>query len=320
MPKRVTLTEKQKRILEKIGLMPLTSMREINRRTGIPMTRLELIMRPNPWQKSTKLDLIKRFKKKPKTRYLLSHPKLWQIATIMDLAKSHSTPEIRQILLQKAVELNTKRPILGIITIQRIIKNLNLRSADDFALMRRRTHSAQRPINSLSEETRKALLIAAQEILRRLRFRSTLSFTADELRDKLMERLEREVRLFDPRGIKEFERLKNKWEIFINKGLRFFIIDALRESGPLTRTRKQRRPYARSDILENVAKPSAMPVQPGIKISFKKPLTPREQEAWKLLKRGKTNKQTAIALGITATAVIYLKKGIRGKILIQESE
>ncbi|MDD5148844.1 MAG: hypothetical protein PHH08_05265 [Candidatus ainarchaeum sp.] len=318
MPKKKPLDERQIRIIAKIGLLPLTSVRKISKRTGISENALMLVDRSRPNGLATKLALIEKFEKNPKTAFLLEHPKLWPVARIRELANQHPVVQIHKILVEEAAKKNS---VLGrrAYTVPsgnmlwEIIRVLGLRSVSRSDLAIKSGIRRRRKPNALSPEKRQELLTNAWIFLPKIRISPRGNFSSEELHSAVMERLAIEVKFFEPKG-KNFREISTNWEKFVNSRLNWFVVDALRRQGPFTRLGNQRRPASVAD--EKFEPAQRRPVQKslsGLGDSVVLNLTPQEKEFLDLARRGLGKKEIAEHLGVGMSRLSQILTSVRGK-------
>ncbi|MDO8625245.1 MAG: hypothetical protein Q7R47_04115 [Candidatus Diapherotrites archaeon] len=312
MPKKRELTPRQQRALSKIGLMPFTSIDAISRRFEIPKGQIETIDRENPQRNHTKLRVIERFKKDPRTAEWLNHPKLWAVARIQALAPTHSVPEIQAQLKQEAVQQNERRSRYKVPsqnTIEDVIRTRGLRSPDDLTHIRQKSHQKKRP-NTLADAQRNRLRVIAYEVLQNTRFRETTSVPAQAIRDTIYDFLHREAEFFEPRGASG-EKLGQNWTKFIQGRMKFFVVDALRKIGP-----HNKYGTLRSTIQTNMnpEEPTQRKNRMGFTgLRFHTKLAPVEKEVLALLQAGKTEKEIARLRGKYISAISRTIRRIREK-------
>jgi transcriptional regulator with XRE-family HTH domain len=320
--------------LEKIGLMPLTGIPEIATRTGISHSLLETIPRSNTQHNATKLALIERFEKDPAKRHLLSHPKLWALARIRELAPSHNSHEIKKILETEANELNAKYPsgkkkaparwqVSSQTNIARIIQEECLRNPEDLSKILSRAHT-RRTENQLTQRERDHLLTVAYQRLQNMSFMKSMPVSAEEMRDLLFDRLQKEVKLFNPGNHSMLKELEHNWMAFLfSRGpgprkkaaasrMDFFIIDILRQKGPFRRDRTprklERRPRKKLGKKQGFPRPVSLPS------GIANRLTAGEKQVLQLSVSGSTPKQIAYSRGTSIRAVLNAFSSIRRKV------
>lgn len=324
-PKKIELTKRQKRLLELQHLWPLTGVEEASERTGIPMTILRTLERPSAKTIQTSWDLVQKFNKNPKTRRIIhAHPKLWRLQRIAELAPNYSPSEIGKILLEEAKEKNKRKASQGnpkfvfrsVVTnvILKIIRMFNLRTEEDRIKILSRIRR-KRVKNQLTRPEKDALLIAAEKfIMRSHQFKEGLSVPTSDLRQTVLEDLVLDVNYFNPGKHASLEELTEKWLGYLNKILRFRIIDALRKIGPVRRTGNLRhREFGVDDIsIHRDRRKPALEFETDIK--FNRPLTETEAEVLSLLKQNLTQKQIANRRGTRIPSVSRIIKNIRAKV------
>jgi len=334
--KRKPLTQRQQRYLSKIGLMPLTGMTKIAKRTRISKILLEGIERPSTAKLETKLALINKLKKNPETRALAYSPKLWIITRLTELAKKHNVPEIHKILTreakQKNAELAKKYPskypkrtrrvykvnkkygLLG------IIQKLNLRTREDIlkTQQKAREKRRKRKKNKLSKNEKTLLLGKAQKYLNKILVENRNEVSANDLNSEIIERLMDEVNYFKPKPYKTKQQLARHWMDYIFARTfgryRFFLVDALRKIGPLTRGGNPRRLPQEKEKQVNKAQIAKTHLAFET-LKFRVPLTKTERKVLNLLSEDLSRKQIAKILNVNPNSLSHHIKNIRQKVV-----
>lgn len=329
MPEQKHFPKKTKwsgeRYLSRIGLMPLTSMKKVPRRTGLPRHFFETIERGNPLHLKTRLALIERFERGPETKSLLMHPKLWTLARIRELAPLYTIPEIRQMLLEERARLKPRmgekwNPIIpNHKKISLAVRNVGLRTASEKRTILERIGSQKRTRkqNQLSKKQRELLLEKAVEWISKIHLYSAGYLSADEILSGLLERFQYEVERFpivDP-SLSDKE-LTEQWIGWISRGLKNYVRDILRKRGIRTPLGNLQReiPVEDPDLVSSLQKRNTV-TKPILSpnITFHTPLTSKQREIVEMAMSGLTQKQIAARLHITISAVGQHLSNIRKK-------
>ncbi len=310
------LSARQEHALSKMGLMPLSNMRKINQRFGIPMSILESLNRENGNNQFTRLAMVERFEKNPANHHLLEHPKLWALARIKRLAPMYTNNEIYQILKAEAEEKNhgTKAVYRAPTeeTVMRTIKRLSLRSEDEKIEIAKRIRAIKKPSNNFPLHVKKRMIEIAQEIIsdKRAYQREHIRMPDEDTRQDVLILFSREANNFQFAG-NDWNKLEVLWAHYVYNRIKLRTIDALRRTGPYQRNgqpRKQR--LALSETLEKNGATTSfeLPLElPKPKV----PLTARERQVFEMHNKGMRRKQIASELGITVGGVAFVLRKLK---------
>ncbi len=321
MFKRRLLTKRQRRLLDKAGLMPLTSVEAMRSRpkkfgSPIPTGQLGLIARPHPQSLETRFALVQKFRTPEKEGWLL-HPKLWAFNRIQELAPQYPATEIQKILKREAETLNAQHPkqskekkyaVPAYDTIAKYISKFNLRSKEQYFHIMSGIFRRRKP-NALTEPTRQWLFDIGMGLFQVDIARLESPVDPAEFQTKLENRLRGEARFFQASPGLPLDELERRWTSFIRNRRTDFSVDIFRQIGPFSRSGKERLPLATSDVIESRSAPSQsprpmeLPKIPG--------LTRQQEKVYSLLRQGLSQKEIARALGITISTVSSHIKQIR---------
>lgn len=328
MPEQKHFPKKTKwsgeRYRERMDLMPLIPVSEISRRTGITKHFLGVIERPVPLSDKTKLELIERFERDPKTEPLLMHPKLWALARIRKLAPTDSGSEIREVLLEEMAKL---RSVMGnhwnptvpsAKAIVDIIRETGLKTAEEKRTTIKRISQKRRTRkpNQLSERQKVLLIEKAANWLSDVRLRNSAQISSDELFSGLLERFQYESERVPLDPLLSDNKLTEQWIRWIERGFRNYKRDVLRKSGIKTRSGNLRRAVPVKDVdLAFTLQERNRPVQPVTtpSVSFNEPLTPAQKKIMEMAMAGMNKKQIANRMNVTTSAVWFHLNNIRKK-------
>lgn len=302
----------------KAGQMPLTSSTHIAKITGIPLGRLTRVERPNSQLVQTRIDLIRSGRGDP------ASPKLWALARMIDLAKTHNGKEIYAILVDEACEKNKalaalypskysgdsgpyKVPLIE--TIWEIIRLNNLRSREEVESLQEKARKKQRKRqpNKLTREEKDALIASTVRLVNNWVGSNTPGVPVDDLQSEVIRRLTGEIDYFNPtKPYANASELEANWAAHLlakqkktkRRRIDYFIIDAKRSVGPFTRRGRQRRPASDEYIGGTRAKPDSLF---SGNVRFSAALTQLERETFDLLRHGFNPKQIANMYGITVS-------------------
>jgi hypothetical protein len=320
MPRRFVPTERQRKVLQHIGLMPLTDRPAISKRFGIPLSELLRIEKEKPSRRLA-LELAKRFAGHPQKTALSFHPKIWLVHRIAELAPTHSNREIHLILIEE----KTAHPALGEIEIPRaegvgkIISVHQLRTSDETSALRNR--AIRKPDrNNLSPEQRAMLLSKSDPFIRGVvqQLKQLGRFDdSHQMMDAIVDAMQHALKKVEFANNADKNELRGKWFGFLkSRKVRNIIL-----SNVATRLKREnaegqkriRLPKDKSQHPTHEVDIFQKPTKEKIQITYSKPLTPREREIVELLKEGKRPIEIARIVGLGRQAISYHLKKIRKK-------
>ncbi|QQR92298.1 MAG: sigma-70 family RNA polymerase sigma factor [Candidatus Iainarchaeum archaeon] len=228
------LTPRQRKYFLKQGLMPLTPVTRIAERAGVLESSARDILqglspiRANASKRNAALyAFYQEAIRNPNRSWVLDLPRFWYLHRMVTLAPSHGVAEIHALL---QLESNG-RPVPSRHIISAFIRANNLNTANDRLAAGRRYQSVisrKRKPNALPEDLRWSLLFDVYKLLPQI-MRGHSGFFKEELIDAVYERLENEVNYFDPEKMNGDLPVKEKWEKYVRKRIRYFVIDAMRQ-------------------------------------------------------------------------------------------
>lgn len=324
MPQKNRLASRQERVLRKIGLMPLTSTKEISTRFGISINNLKIIERLHAGRLETKRGLIEKFSRDPNKNRLLTHPKLWALHRTMELAPLLTAREIHEQLEREKKHhphlSSLKIPSENMINLT--IKNLKLRTEEqEKILLRKRYDKRRRPINELTPEQRQMLADAAKPLIERYWSKIRRNY-GDELADIIRDHIQDETKYVRIPAHLSKEEMEHAWLAYLKKGQRYFFLRGV--AILRSRTKGKRRIQFPEGEIPNIEIEALQPIEREMEfppdITFPTRLSRREGQVLQLLKEGKTRKQIAVIQGVGTAAIGATVSRIRKKIKIGGGE
>ncbi len=313
MPTRYTLTERQRRILQRLKMVKLLSSPEISRRTGIPLNEIYRA-RKGPLSAEEVVNVIKQSMGTPLEKQFLKDMRLWHIVRICQLAPTHDATEIFRILREEKAQTpslqNAKTP--GLDWIKRCIVKNQLRTRKElgeiYSKQRRKPDN-----NSLTREERQALITAADSdistIVRSI-VKKTGNTDTDAVRDAVTDVFWDAIRRIRIPPTASPAAATDQWFGFISaKATRRLILlkalTKLRKTSTQEKTSTFLNEITRSPIAEEETRASDIP--PAIQ----KKLTMKEQEVWVMLANGTKPIEVARIFGLSRQRIHQIKEKIR---------
>lgn len=329
-PFRKPLTpDRERRILQKRGLMPFTPLRTIHNRTRVSTTKLELLSRSFTRNMAGTIAHVKRLMQDPQKRWLLQDPRFWIIARIVELAPAQNIATIRRIMKEE----KKHNPALASVKIptdsyiSTIIVENNLRTPEQAFHVRYLRRPKRRPENELSAQQRSTLQAEAVKVVSKLKLRNEPYITPEEMRSYLLEKIVEESKYWpvDPQSTDP--ELVAQWRKYLKyKIYGHFIKDILRKHGPVTRVAGKTRYVVPGTEWNRQGGESIEPMNPiertvGKRIQLDRinpeqftSLTPTEREILVKLAEGMKPKEIAIERGRTISSISQAIQRIRKKL------
>ena len=303
------LTPHQRGFFLKNRLMPFTTAKEISARAKVPPWVATMLLRqlaPDGKPSASSHKAVYAFYRRvksgdPKRRWVLDTPGLWYVDSLVKMAPHATATEIHRQLTKKADGRAVPVPR----TIQDFIRSNRLRTPEEkMHVVSRASASAMRvrEENHLSKKVRRNLLFQVYPLLEKW-IKATI-IPKDEMISLIFERLEHEVKYFDPSKLKSDDPLAVKWKKFVRSRIGFMMIDMIRKK--FGRGKKKRKPKVFSMSLDEVA------VEPVVVESRAEEWKKLERAAQRdtvgrkivdLLSRGVSRRRVALMLGISPNTV-----------------
>lgn len=295
MPTRYTPTERQRRILNRLGMIRTLTNKEIHKRTGIPINELSRAGHKK-LRTAEIIDIVRKSIGTPREEQLLEDIRFWQLVRICQLAHSHTANEIdqqlREEIRKKPGLKKTKR--LNMAQIKLIIQKNKLRTPGEESELVSRLKT--KPSNNhLTSEQRETLVMASdryiQSIISNIR-RTTPFRDTDEIRDytiHLLRGLTRRIKLED--GMTD-EHIRNRWYRFIGaestrRHTRLAIIQKLKRVHK--KGKNNRIPLEEMHANKTGREVTSEDIPPALRNK----LSPRYQEIWMRLANGESQVEIA---------------------------
>ncbi len=317
MPRKRPINLHNKRILEKVKLMPFMRVSDIAERTGIPYRKLVDAFPGGRVAKVTrKAAYIARVEKDSHTRWILNTPSVWLVARIRALAPSHSSGEIVEILKREKKESKhlEKVAIPPVATIMGIIRMNRLRTEEEYQRIQDKGNEKQRKNkpNNLTKTQRDRLAEYAHEWIRKnVHYRGRIRM--DDLRAELdMMAIKDAIYFQPPTNVAD---LLPAWDHFLWMKRRYYILKANERFFP-KKGRKIKR--MRMDESSIEAPPISFQEpresrEERASIRFNPSLTKTERKVFDLASRGLSILEIAQQLGKRRQSIRALQTRIRKK-------
>lgn len=308
MPAKRVLTDRQKRILAKMSLMPLTPLKQISERFDIPVRNIRnAAEHTHPREHATIARVVKHLASRPETKELLTHPKLWSYSIIERMASKHSGREIHEYLLKEAHGrvVPTRQVILDYIAVAAP------RTNEEQTEIRARSRRKRVP-NELTRERKNKLVEWAHQFFQRRYIRGGRGYTADEMRSMMTQLAIHDVTFVKFNSQIGEEELNARWFKYLAGAAKYYQLMGYRKMNGII-------PQAanRSHLLERAPARAREELDD---VQFTAPLTPRQKEFFHYYKQGLRTIEIARQMKITDSAVTALQRATTKKIRRNEKK